>query len=165
MIDIFSKLTEILAVSISDAVWLGESRPRLTVINAERQVLLDTVYKDDENDDTAQIMELTKKRVKFEPEESKHLKLGKRKLRSDAENEDVSDKKKRKRQRLEQAELPSKELVVAHFQKLLQMSPNHVTILATKETINRIAEPTLKLVARKALTMGVPGCIELIEAH
>ena len=102
MIDTFSELTEILAVSISDAVWLGESRPRLTVINAKRQVLLDTVYKQDEEDDTAEIMELAKKRVKFEPEAaSKHLKLGKRKLRSETENEDVSAKKKRKRQRLE----------------------------------------------------------------
>ena len=43
------------------------------------------------------------------------------------------------------------------------MSPNHVTILATKEPIERIAEPTLKLVIREALTMGVPGCIELLE--
>ena len=112
-------------------------------------------------------MEQTKKQVKFEPEEQKpkNLKLGKRKLRSEAENEDVSAKHKRKRQRLEQAELPSKEAVTAHFKKLLQMLPNHVTILATKESIERIAEPTLKFVVREALTTGVPGCIELLEAH
>lgn len=150
-------MTDVLAASISEAVWLGESRQRLTVINAHKQVVLDTVFKKSlaEKSTTEEIQAKPhQKRVKFEQTENKQdkentdsnrVKLGKRTLGFDSSFEDdtksVVSKKKRKRQRLEQAVVPTLDEVINHWKNLMNRTDTKPRILATKETIDIIGEP------------------------
>ena len=163
-----------IAASISQAVWLGESRHRLTVINADKCVLVDSVFRLEFETIENQSAKTKQKKVKF-LQDSQRLKLGpvKRSLGFDsgaedeAKNESKNQKKKRQkleREHLKQVPIPSQAEVFAHLQKLI--GNQKVILLATKETFDFVCSIPLETVTqRKALLKGVLGCTELLEAY